>query len=599
MISSSIGFEHGRVRLIIDGERVPACAYITYFDERTCCDDFARAGYRIFSLCASFCSLPLNSTTGFAPLHGIFDVEGRPDYSRFDRNVRKILRCCPNAVIFPRVRISMPAWWNERHPDDTCLCPDGNHREALFSDAFRADGAALLRQFIAHVRSSDYAEHVIGYQLAGGDTEEWFHFDAGGSHCGRSKQKFNEYLHRNYPSEYEKEVELPDASAFGGRGLLKDPLARRYLEFINCSVAQTIAYFARVAKECVGHRQLVGAFYGYAQTISNARRGSIGLWQLLQCPDVDFFCSPASYTDQRALGIDWGEHSVSESIKRHGKLYFMENDIRTCLSDYPDNCRAGVDPQGRYCSPLWLGPPTKEESVWAMRKAYARQLTHDGGLWWFDMWGGWYADPVLMREAEQCLSLMTELAASDAPIGRAHIAVLFDEKYTCRVGNDDPCYKIQKQINAVLGNTGFTFDALLTEDYRESLHYQAVLLPFPTEYDSEETRRIKDFLRERKIPFVQLRTADAAITADELRARLLETGAHCYCHSGDVIYHGGGVLAIHAASAEKKEIRLPHPATVTPLDPPGEPFVSDKIVVKTAKFETKTFKTEYKKEEIS
>ena len=592
MITSRIEFENGRAHLVIGEQRVPACAYITYYDERSRCDDFAKAGYRIFSLCASFSGLPLNSVTGFSPLFGIFDVEGKPDYSQFDANVRQIVKSCPDAKIFPRVRVSMPAWWNQRHPDDICCGPDGVAREALFSDAYRETGAEMLREFIAHIHASDYADHIIGYQIAGGSTEEWFHFDVNGSRSGCSKKKFNDYLQAHYPGEYTKEAALPDDALLTGTGAITDITVRRYLEFIGFSVAETVAHFAHVAKECVQHKQMVGAFFGYVQEVPEVKRGSVGLWPLLHCPDIDFYCSPASYVHMRALGGDWAEHCAGESMKQHGKLYFIENDIRTFLSDYPGNCRPGADPKGKYCSPLWLGPPTEKETVWAMRKAYARQLTHANAMWWFDMWGGWYATDALMQEAARCLSMVKELDASEAPATRSSIAVLFDEKYPFRVGSGDPCYKIQTALHNVIGSTGFTSDALLTEDYRESLHYQAVLLPFPAEFDSDETRTIKDFLRENGIPFVQLTTEDTAITADDLRSRLLQTGAHCYCTTGDVVYHGNGWLAVHAASPGKKEIRLPAPATIIPLDPPGGTFVSDVIEVDMEQFETKIFRTE-------
>ena len=61
MIESRIEFSNGRVPLYIGGVRLPACAYITYLDERSHCDDFAKAGIEIYSLCASFSGLPRKS----------------------------------------------------------------------------------------------------------------------------------------------------------------------------------------------------------------------------------------------------------------------------------------------------------------------------------------------------------------------------------------------------------------------------------------------------------------------------------------------------------------------------------------------------------
>ena len=49
MVDSRIEVSRGRVSLYIGGVRMPACAYITYFDERSHCEDFAGVGVEIYS----------------------------------------------------------------------------------------------------------------------------------------------------------------------------------------------------------------------------------------------------------------------------------------------------------------------------------------------------------------------------------------------------------------------------------------------------------------------------------------------------------------------------------------------------------------------
>lgn len=592
MIQSNIEFSNGRASLVINGKTEPGCAYITYFDEFSRCEDFSKAGYEIFSLCASFSGLPLNSMTGFSPLFGIFDVKGRPDYSLFDQNVRHIVKHCPTAKIFPRVRVSMPLWWVQENETEVCQSPIIYKREALFSDKFRAAGAQMLREFIAHIHASDYADHIIGYQVAGGGTEEWFHFDEKGSLSPCSEHQFRSYLKEHYPQVSSDSVTVPDYALFSTENMVEDPVAQHYLEFVNFSTAETVEYFAKVIKDCVENRQIVGTFFGYVQDIANPLRGSSGLKKLLDSPYIDFFCSPASYVDSRALGVDWAEHSAGESIKQHGKLYFIENDIRTCCSRIPDECRPGIDPERKYSSKLWLGPPTVAESVWAVRKAYARQITHANAFWWFDMWGGWFACDELMKEIKRSLALMEDFSASTVPTTRAQVAVLLDEKYPFRIGSKNPFFSIQKTVHDRLGNTGITFDAFLTEDYEQSVHYQAVLIPFPDIFDTAEIVMIKEYLSSKKIPFVQLSADDADISPDRLRELLIQAGVHCYCSTGDVIYHGNGYLAIHAATDGRKSIKLPCVMKVTPLDLDYPICSTDTIEVTMKQFETLMFKTE-------
>ncbi len=579
MTPSEILFKNGRAVLSVNGKEKAPLAYITYFDERTCCADFAKAGYRLFSLCASFSGMPLNSSTGFSPLFGIFDIKGKPDYSRFDANVRTILAAAPDAAIFPRVRISMPQWWVEENPTEVCRTADGNQREALYSKKYREDGAALLREFIAHVHASDYAESIIGYQLAGGDTEEWFHFDRNGSFSGCTKQCFNEYI-----GDPNGTLEPPDRSFIDTEGLITDPLVQKYLEFLSFESAKTVAYFAAVAKECVQRKQIIGAFYGYCSP--NVLRGTIGASLLLRCPDIDFFCSPAAYAKQRALGIDWAEPCAGESIKQHRKLYFIENDIRTCFSKIPEECRPGVDPQKKYNSPVWIGPPTLQQSVWAVRKSFARQYTHANAMWWFDMWGGWYACEELMTELQEYRKLEEKFLKAEISATRSHLAVLFDEKCAFRVGQHHPMKDSSQLVRDAMGNTGIPFDALLTEDYAECLHYDAVLFPYPAEFDSREIKKIKSFLDDHHIPYAQI--TKETMNTDALRELLTDLGVHCYCTSGDVIYCGNGMLAIHAATAGEKIIRLPEKSRCTELFGNLQQQ-TETLIFQCEQFETKLF----------
>ena len=590
MVTSEVRIINGRPRLFIDNKPQIPCAYMTYFEERACYKDFADIGYNLYSLCASFSGLPLNNGTGFAPHYGIFDVKGKPDYGRFDGYVKDIVQSCPDAKIFLRVWVSMPLWWIEEHPDEVCQSAGVLKREALFSKSLRETGTDLLKQFISHIQESDYCDHIIGYQIAGGSTEEWFHADANGSQSVCAKERFNAYLKHYYPDKYAQEVDIPDPSTYKVEGVIQNDLAQRYLEFVNYATADTVLHLAKVAKKCVNHSQIVGAFYGYVPEIANPLRGTMGLKKLLESPDIDFICSPNSYFKNRALGIDWAEHSLGESIKQRGKLYFLENDIRTFLSDYPNKCRPGCDPHNRYNTKVWLGPPTIEGSIWGMRKAFARHYTHGNGLWWFDMWGGWYANSELLEEARHCRKLLSELHLTDMELTRSQVAVLYDEKFPFRVGLKDKNAGVQEYIHNIFGNTGMTSDALLSEDYEQSVNYEAVLIPFPEMFDTEETIKIKQYLTEKGIPFAQLSEEHYNITPAQLREILVNIGVHCYCDTDDVIYHGNGILCIHSATAGHKTINLPKICDITPLKSNIAPFTSNKIELEMNEFETQLFK---------
>ena len=194
MLKTEIKFQNGKPMLSVNGKLHPPVAYTSYFEERGEFSDFIKAGYRIFFVNVSFNDLPINNYTGFTPFRtGVFEGE-EPDYSEFESTVNRILAECPDALIFPRIHLSMPRKWITENPDETVATLKGGFRESLFSDAFRRDGAELLKALVSHIRSSRYAGRVAGYHLCGGLTQEWMHHDGFGSYSEMGMRKFKEFM---------------------------------------------------------------------------------------------------------------------------------------------------------------------------------------------------------------------------------------------------------------------------------------------------------------------------------------------------------------------------------------------------------------------
>lgn len=590
MTKSKIITKNGCPCFTVNGEVIPPCAYITYFEERNCYKDFANAGYRLFSVNTAFSSLPLNSSTGFAPFYGIFDNPESPDYSQFDCDVHRVLRARPDAYIFPRVSVTMPQWWVDSNQNETVACPDSSRREALYSESFIQTGTKMLKEFINHIHASDYAENIIGYQISGGYTQEWFHFDLSGSISDCTDIQFNKFLKKYYPNEYSCFVKAPTDYAFSGVGIIEDVFLQHYIEFLNVSIAETIAYFAHTVKTLTDHKQTVGTFYGYCMETLNPLQGTHALNTLLDCPDIDFFCSPVGYMQTRPLGYDWADMAVGESIKLHNKMYFLECDIRTFLSDFPNNCRSGVDPLEKYTGPVWKGPETLELSISAIRKAFFRQLTHSNGLWWFDMWGGWYSHPALMAEMESFKSIIDNDIKSNAVYTPAEAALFVDEKMYRRLYSNQPICSVQSDTRIALGNTGIPYDSLSVSDFKECTKYKAIVLPVPI--DTEETLQLKELCQKHNIPVLQTSFENWKLSSEALRDFLKNAGVWCYCESNDIIYKGRGYICIHAASEGEKEISLEKNYKITAIYNRFDSFTSNKIKLYMKQFETLAFKIE-------
>ena len=568
MLKSEIRMKNGTPRLYIEGKAVPAMAYTTYFGERGRYADFIEAGYRIFFVNAAFTSLPINSAaTGFTPFRvGVFEGEAE-DYSEFEAGVEEILSLCPDAVIFPRLFVSMPRRWIESHPEEVVPTAKGGKREMLFSEAFRQDGAALLSRFISHIKKAPYAHRIGGWQICGGQTQEWFHHDANGSLSENAKKYFDRFLRKHYGQALEA---LPSAEDFERRESAenKNENARRYAEFSSLGVAETVDFFAKVIKEETGGTQIVGAFYGYAYEgpYDSVLSGSYALRHLLRSENLDFFSSPNAYVGGRSFGMDWADMIPVDSIKHHEKLAFIECDIRTHLTISIQDCRPGEYPDDMYRaddgSSLWVGPPTAELSRDALQKCFAHQITKDSAVWWFDMWGGWFADPMLMKALTD-MKLLYDSPRAKNPLC-AEVAFFADEQAYASLLSRSPEMRGIVQTRTEMGKSGAPFDSVMVEDARALLpRYKAAVFPFPIA--SEAGRDAIALCEKMHIPYLAATPAHPAFTKEELRSFLEESGIHTYARIGEVVYLGCGYIALHSTGGGKKTLRLKRRMQVLPI----------------------------------
>ena len=588
---SDIRFHNGRPYICIDGELCSPQAYTAYFEECAEYSDFISAGYRMFFVNVSFTDLPINNVTGFSPFNtGVFEGY-EPDYSEIDAIVSRIIDECPDALIFPRINISMPRSWVSANPGETVDTPNGK-RESLFSSLFLRDGAALLLRLVSHIRSAEYSHRIAGYQLCGGATQEWFPHDLFGCFSDSGQQKFRLWIKEKYGADSVQPLSEADFS-----GGVYNETAARYGEFCNETVAKTVEHFAKVLKEYIKGEQLVGVFYGYNAFVSDYLWGTHGLRFLIDSPYIDFFSSPCAYDECRRLGFDWGDMLPFESVKQHGKLYFVECDIRTHLTKQMQASRPGRYPEGIYTlcdengnKTVWHGPDTVEHSLSAIRKAFARQLTHASGIWWFDMWGGWYHDEKLMAELKK-LKDTAEYAINkqSSSYPTAQTVVFVDEKAYLNIPRGNHLCNCLNHTRVRMGNTGIPFDLCMVEDAEKILgKYSAAIFTAPVPYESG--KKAMELCEKLNIPCLHTTAEKPFYSTEELRDFLVSCGVHCYNADGCVVYCGEGFLAVHSVADGEVKVTLPKKYTVRPLfGTESEECETDSFAVDMNKYETAVF----------
>ena len=512
-VTSSVSMFNGVPTLFINGEAYAGAAYITYYTHKNDYASFADMGYKLFSMPVFFGGRSINAVTGIPPFGpGIFDVEGEADFSNFDADVDKILTACPDAYIFPRVNMSLPLWWDEQNPDELCDTGFNGVRRTCFSSQKWADETKrMLKEFI---------DHIIGYQLAGGNTEEWISFDQVGSIGIRSREAFKKYA-------LEKGIEESESE---------------YYAFLSYIVAKSICDFCAYAKELTGSRLVMGAFYGYTLELVKRSTCHHALKMILESDSVDFICSPVSYDFLRKPMRDHANMTPIDSLKLHGKLYFAENDTRTDLTGPPNDLPY-------YSSAVWRGPD-REITVEIIKMHFARALCHGHAYWWFDMWGHWY-------DADEYRDLMTKtLVINNESLSKnlsssSELALFVDERAYDGIDDSvDVPQKVCYEIRRALGKMGVPYDIYLIDDFdavKDKYKAKIFLVPARTAAIDKAEQASGDYL--------EINESNYGITTDELRAFCKKSGIEPYFDCDAVVYECASYFFLHTCL--KGEYRFP------------------------------------------
>ena len=489
--------KHGGVpTLFINGQPHTGISYTAYTPSVEVFRDFARAGVDLYSFSAT------PTEAGYSLSRTAWVAPDRFDFSQLDERAGMVLEARPDAWIFPRLYLHAPIWWSEAHPDDIVLMDPGDGVPVPFvhaggkpapswaSEAWRADTTAALEALVAHVENSPYADHVIGYHLASGTTEEWMMWggneDQWVDYSPANLRGFRAWLAREYGSDaalqaawHRRDARLETAAIpskqqrmAAHRGALRDPISQQqiidYDRYTSYLVADTICTMAAAMKRITRRQKAVGVFYGYILQLCGEQRqqnaGHLALDRVLASPDVDFLCSPTSYAF-RQVGGEGTSHFMSllGSVQRHGKLWFNENDIRTSLTDVP---------VGR-----WGRPATLDGDMLQQDKELANALIQGVAQWWFDVGGNRYDDPRLMaRIAARTANAHQVLDRDRTSVHEIALAV--DETSLCwlRVGHPMGRWLLVDQLPE-LHRLGAPVGHYLTEDLDALEDQRVIILP--------------------------------------------------------------------------------------------------------------------------
>jgi beta-galactosidase len=422
----------------------------------------------------------INMESGLRPLaDNFFKGYGQYDFSMVDRVLGYIAPTGGEDVyIIPRVCLEPPIWWQRMHPEEVARDSRGEEqRESFASKLWLNDMTTALYALIDHINGSKWKNKVIGYHIAAGGTEEWaYHGRYNPQYYDYSEvnlRAYREYLlerygdislisaahGRNYATPEDILFPHPVEREYAKNGYLRDPIDERavldYFDYHNISVARAINYFCRAVKEYTCGNRLTGVFYGYVFSMPQNYKGLHALGEVLKSPYVDFLSTTNS-------GEAWHYSAAVSSAIMHGKMWIAEGDVRTCLTSGIDkNLAHALTDNEYYCSNVWRPRGDIKSSVFSLMRALARVLTTPAGIWWFDMFGGWFDDPAMLDVIEKSNRMLDQQSEG---LFSAEVALIVDEKGHKYSSYDKEMMSVFLEAIDEIDKAGFPYDTYLMSD---------------------------------------------------------------------------------------------------------------------------------------
>ena len=418
--TAKVGRHKGRTCIFIDGKPIPGIAYLGPVSQRSdpakSVSEALAAGIKIL----------------FVPVQGDWQGKGIWNFDTAIEKLQDAMEMSPDAWLVMRIILDAPAWWVEANPSQCARNYDSDGPERFASTGSEQWISESSEFLVSTAKALEAAggDRIIGYHLLCSHGGEWIYTGAGAGRIGDYSEPglnyYRKWLKRKYgdekwiasaniPTEDERKRSLPE--------LLRDPaLDARVTDYdlsFSDMFADNLIAWCRAVKLATGGSRLVGIFYGYMWQMGLANaivtNGHIALRSVIDCPEIDFIVSFPSY-DTREPGSAAQVLLPVESLQAAGKLVFSECDNRTHLGgNRPGNAR---QPDNRFYMQrdqrdpvngpqLWSGMwnlltlESEQIAVDVLRREFAHHLIRGCSYWWFDMDGGWYSSPAILKDFEK------------------------------------------------------------------------------------------------------------------------------------------------------------------------------------------------------
>lgn len=616
---------NGAPGLLHDGKPVAPLLFWQWDLQEADVKDMTHAGIDMFSM---FGSYPHYANP-------YWRKDGSFDMSYQDVRIDKLLSWSPSSSFLPRIFATAPDWWSEANIDEQeHWCSSKTERDAIYNwrnlplyhywmvglagrESFasvkcRDAVSPMFRRAVSHLYDK-YRKNLIGIHVTNGPWGENFTWEgalaaefniegrAGGMVWRSSdmsepmRQAFVRYARAKYGNDVARlrrawgdnsatfegaAIPTRDERMESVSGMWRDPAKHRriidYFECLHQTTVEMIDHYCGIVKDVSNGELATLAFYGYVTDESWPHEcDHRATAKMYLSKNLDMLSAPHTYR-RRGLGEDGMQRQYLASAALHGKLFFDEGDDMTHLEmrkKHPDQrCVAR----------------TMEDSLALLYREFGMNVTQGTGLWYMDLCGGTFRDPVIV----DAVGRMRKWAEESLKHDRSHhseVAVISQPEcafyMAYRHKGDDVTEKLYRWQMGEFYRAGAPFDWYLADDLGAVLAGDAKVVAFlDCEYLSEEQYEIALKLKKqgRRLVFFHAPAyaSDHALSwkrtkrltggetyetarylkADELRGIYKKAGVHVYTDEDVVLSANSAWLMLHTRHEGDYRISLPRKA---------------------------------------
>lgn len=473
-VSAELKFSKGSPKVMLCGRETVPLFYVgdANRSERSKLQDFRNAGINIQMIFAD---------------KKVWCGNKKYDFATLDRLMMDALRRNPHGNFVPVLSLSPYESWGDEFPSEVAVDAEGkptvsrHGRKAppcYWSPVYRQQAVDYLRAAVEHMKSQVYFKAVAGVFITGNEDGQFYYQIYNGGRLGDADSPgllpvFRAYLKEKYrdvkelqkawkKSDVTFENARPGQHSLSVKGNFFDPSKDMQLvdtiRFLNESHGDFMNQMCNAVKDTAGKKILTVMWFGRGASQLVYPQFS-QMSKILVKPGLDLMGAQPGYRGERHSGCSSFFSEVFDSVRSHNKLAVCEADYRTwtgfILSLQHDIFNV------RYWS--------RHDLTGAIWREAGKLLSTGGGLWFYDMCGGYFKDPVIMSDIAKLRRGAEKLLANPDPFTPSEMVLVADEEnfyYTTEQLNihNGPNYRTVRKTQRALMRAGLKYDFYYLED---------------------------------------------------------------------------------------------------------------------------------------